>query len=412
MGPETPFTVWPIAGADCAAAAITPPDQDFIHTYYDVCPWSPSGQYLLGLRAPFTDHRNGPDDQAEVCLFDLRAQTVRPLWRTGAWGMQRGAQAQWGRSDRYVYFNDRRDNQAVGVRLDLTTGEARRYDGPIWLIDPTETYALSPCVIRTNLTQFGYGMSVASEAQLTNRDPAADDDGFTRMDLASGRRTLLVSLASIWQAVTEHESLDGATLYAFHCKLNQPGTRLMLVARACYPDRRYRPMLMTCRPDGSELRCILPPSRWQGGAGSGHPTWTPNGSMVLMNHSHGLGRRRFCLIDPVTAEARPLIEEPDGTGHPTISPNGQYLLTDSHTTIGDRRPGTVRLVDLREGGWRDLLTVSNPMRKDDPLRCDAHPVWDRTGRLVCFQGTPAAGRRLYIIEPGKPAGQAPTLWAE
>ena len=399
-----------ITGGTCAAAVLTPPDQDFIHTYYDVCPWSPSGRYLLALRAPFTDRRNGPDDVAELCLFDLRTLTVRTLWETTAWGMQTGAHAQWAGSDRFVYFNDRREGEAVGVRLDLQTNQARYYPGPVWLVDPTETYMLSPCLVRANLTQFGYGLSVPDDRQVVNREPAAGDDGFYRTDLATGRRTLLVSLADVYDAMPDKQDLDGATLYAFHCKLNQQGTRLLLVVRAWYPHRRYRPMLLVCRPDGSDLHFALTPQQWLAGAGSGHPTWTPGGQAILMNHSAGGDQRRFCLIDPDSGQAKPLSRELLGTGHPTINPaDGRWLLTDNHSSLGDRKPGTIRLVDLTSGHCRDLLTVDNPMRDDDPLRCDAHPAWDRNGRLVCFQGTPGRGRQLFVAEPAGPAGQMPRL---
>lgn len=392
----------------CAVASITPEDQHHIHTYYDVCPWSPSGRYLLALRLPFVDRRNGPEDPAELCLFDLAGRTVRPLWQTTAWGLQTGAHARWGSSDRHVYFNDRRDGKPVGVRLDTETGQARHYDGTVWLIDPGETFAVSPCLVRCNLTQFGYGMSVAAGGQIVNLEQAAEDDGFYRTDLASGGVTLLVSLADV-RRVLPQNALAGSTLYAFHCKLNAQGTRLLLVVRAWYPRRRYRPALLTCRADGSELRCVLTPEQWLAGAGSGHPTWHPDGTVILMNHAAGGSVRKFCLIDPDSGQARAILNEPPGTGHPTISANGQWLLTDVNSTMDRRRPATIRLIDLFQRTCRDLARVDNPLFEDEPLRCDAHPVWDRRGRLICFQGMPGMGRQLFVADPARPPGEMPSL---
>ena len=119
--------------------------------------------------------------------------------------------------------------------------------------------------------------------------------------------------------------------------------------------------------------------------------------------------RKFCLIDPDTGIARPLVDEPEGTGHPTISPDGQWLLTDANSTRGARRPATLRLIDLAGRTCRDLATVDNPLFQDEPLRCDAHPVWDRTGRRFCFQGSPLRGRQLFIADPFHPAGEMPFL---
>ncbi|KKL61684.1 hypothetical protein LCGC14_2192860, partial [marine sediment metagenome] len=45
----------------CAVTAITGPDDAYMHTYYDVCPWSPSGRYLACLRLPFEDREPASD---------------------------------------------------------------------------------------------------------------------------------------------------------------------------------------------------------------------------------------------------------------------------------------------------------------------------------------------------------------
>jgi len=401
---EVCFELSPPGEATCAVVSVTPPEEAHTHTYYDVCPWSPSGRYLVSLRLPVEDRRPGPAEVADLCLIDLEARTIRTVWRTTAWGYQTAAHQLWGRTDRYLYFNDRRDGRPAGVRLDLETGQATWLDGTIWLIAPDESYAISPCLIRCNLTQFGYGLSVDPADQLCNTQRAAADDGFYRTDLATGRRTLLVSLADVWEALPNKDQLAESILYAFHCKLNPQGTRMILVVRAWYPDRKYLPMLLSCRPDGTDLRCVLPSHRWVGGAGSGHPGWHPDGEKILMNHAAGGRQRKLCLIDPITGQADVLTELIEGTGHPTIEPSGRLLVTDDYQTKGDLRLGTIRLVDLAAETWRDLCTLSSPLRQDAPLRCDSHPAWDRKGRRVCFIAAPRGKRQLFIADPASPPG--------
>src|SRR5512140_1464568 len=83
---------------------VTPDDGFYIHTFFDVCPWSPSQRYLACLRLPFQDRKPDWRDTADVCVIDLAERTIRTVYTTSAFGMQTGAQVQWGSTDRHLYF--------------------------------------------------------------------------------------------------------------------------------------------------------------------------------------------------------------------------------------------------------------------------------------------------------------------
>jgi len=404
---QEPLEFEPYADHDpaCAVVAVTPPEQAFMHAYYDICPQSPSGRYLACLRLPYEDRDPGPDDAAEVCVIDLPARTLRVVYRTTAWGFQTAAHQQWGRSDRYLYFNDKRGDVPFGVRLDLHTGRVRTFDGPIWQVHPDETFAITPCLIRANLTQPGYGVSVRPDSQRINTARAAEDDGMFRVDLHSGKCTLLVSLAQVWEALPDRDDLADAVLYGFHVKFNPRGTRILFVARARRSDGKFLPSLLTCRADGSELRTIVPHRLWR--RGGHHPIWHPNGRQVLMNLTPGAEGMRFCLVDAETGELEVLAEDPPGTGHPSISPDGKRLLTDDTREAGGVRSVALRVVDLEAGTWKDLCRTTGPAMAHAPLRCDAHPVWDRSGRRFFFGAMPAGRRRLFLADPALPNGKMP-----
>jgi len=380
---------------------ITPPDEPFLHTYYDVCPWSPSGRYFACLRLPFEDHHPEPDAEAEVCVFDRQENTCRTLCGTTAWGFQTAAKQQWGRTDRFLYFNIRRDSRPVGVRYDLRTGKLAEFEGPLWQVARDETFALSPCLIRANLTQPGYGISVPPEEQVTNTVTAAEDDGFFRLDLKTGENRLWLSLADVWQALPNKDELGGTILYAFHVKINPQGTRVALVVRAKPTEGKYHPMLLTGRPDASDLKVALPSWRWRQSRHANHPVWHPRGDRILMNVGFH-GRSRFSLIDPDTGAIEPLIEKPEGGGHPTITPDERGMVTDWYDPGGEKtQTGYVRWVDLRSGEWRDLCDVPRPLidtstPEDVARRVDLHPVLDRDGRRAAFVAAPEGRRRLFV----------------
>ncbi len=50
---------------------VTPDDGFYLHTFYDVCPFSPSGRYLAVTRFPFQDRQPNPGDTADVCVVDI-----------------------------------------------------------------------------------------------------------------------------------------------------------------------------------------------------------------------------------------------------------------------------------------------------------------------------------------------------
>ena len=77
-----------------------------LNTYYDVCPWSPSGRYLAVTRFPFQDKIARLGDIAEASVIHLHQQTIRSVYRTKAWGYQLGAMLEWGSGDRFLYAND------------------------------------------------------------------------------------------------------------------------------------------------------------------------------------------------------------------------------------------------------------------------------------------------------------------
>jgi hypothetical protein len=91
-----------------------------MHTYYDICPWSPSGRYLCCLRLPYEDREPQPGDLAEVCAIDLIERTCRVGYRTTGWGFQTASHQMWGATDQYVYCNDMRNGWPIGVRIDMS----------------------------------------------------------------------------------------------------------------------------------------------------------------------------------------------------------------------------------------------------------------------------------------------------
>ncbi|MES2694665.1 MAG: hypothetical protein V4773_14415, partial [Verrucomicrobiota bacterium] len=84
-----------------------------------------------------------------------------------------------------------------------------------------------------------------------------------------------------------------------------------------------------------------------------------------------------------------------------------FLITDAYprepVTRGD---GTapLRLIDLRNKSEialaQVLLTRSDSAKLTSEHRIDAHPVWDKTGRFIVFNGVTNDTRSVFVADVG------------
>ena len=140
---------------------VTPRDGPYVLTYYDVCPFSPSQRYLAATRLPFQDRVPVLGDEAQICVIDLREQSIRTVATTRCWGFQTGALLNWGATDRRLYTNDVVDGEARCVRIDLASGERTVFAGPMYHIAPDESCVIGFPLELLDATQPGYGVPCA-----------------------------------------------------------------------------------------------------------------------------------------------------------------------------------------------------------------------------------------------------------
>jgi hypothetical protein len=383
---------------------VTPDDGFYIHTFFDVCPFSPSERYLACLRLPFQDRLPDWRDTADVCVIDLKDRTIQTVYTTSAFGMQTGAQVQWGKTDRFLYFNDKSDSaggHAVAIRLDWQSGKAEELEGPIYHMAPDESAIISFNLDLINHVQDGYGCVVQPRNKLKLPAGAAKDQGLWRTDLKTGKKKLLVSLADLYEALPEKDLYKGLAFYLFHSKYNPQGTRIMQVVRARDPESeegKYQwGILTTFDADGSNIRVAITPQFWK--RGGHHPNWHPDGERLLMNLTPE-DKLRFCLFLYNGADLRVLGKDVPGSGHPAYEKTGRYICTDSYPREPVAGPGQevpIRLFDTAQQKDHKVTTIFT-LGSVNPsvLRLDPHPAWSRDGRKVCFNGAPEGRRQIFI----------------
>ncbi len=381
---------------------VTPDDGFYLHTFYDICPWSPSGRLLAVTRMPFQDRQPVPGDTADVCVIDLQERSIRTVYRTKGWGFQLGANLNWGTTDRYLYTNDLIDGQGVCVRIDLKGGEPIAYCGPMYHLAPDESCVIGFPLDLINATQAGYGVPVDWDhiPQLGPADFAGR--GLWKTDLADNRKTLLVSIMDLYRAIPDRENFSGEVFYMFHSKFNKQNSRIMQVFRARpVGGRMNKPMLFTFRTDGSDKHVAVTARQWA--HGGHHPNWHPDGEHLIINLKPDGKSMRFCRVRYDGTDFRVLARNCPGSGHPSISPDSRYIVTDAYPgeAVAGACPNDevpIRLVDLKADREERICSIYTLGKGKGVLRLDPHPAWNRDYNQVCFNGAPEGKRRVYIAD--------------
>ncbi|MBW2279878.1 MAG: hypothetical protein JRG76_04195 [Deltaproteobacteria bacterium] len=423
---------------------VTPADGYYVHTFYDVCPFSPCGRYLALTRLPYQGRRPVLGELADVSVVDLEDESVETVYRTPAWAFQLGAQVQWGpESEHALYANDVVEGRGVCVRIDLRERKARLYAGPKYDLAPDASYAVGPDLALMNATQYGYGIPDPpgeSPPRLGLDDLAGQ--GIWRTDLASGEVSLLVSLERLAAAATSTKQAAGGIPYCFHTKLNRQGTRLLQVLRCLVPGRAARnACLLSLDPGGRDVREVVDRRSWSTrgrlGGTANHPNWHPDGERMVLNlvpRSLGHDDVRFCTIRFDGSDLRVLSERHAGSGHPSVDPSGRYLLSDAYPreswVVSEDREIPIRILHLDSDEEVRICSVAVDMeqprnasprpaprsiwqrargvRAERPrsqrgshFKLDPHPAWSRDSRRVCFNGAPDGRRQVFVADVSK-----------
>lgn len=400
---EIPFERYDPAKSLVPVTRVTPGDGFYVHTYYDVCPFSPSGRYLVVSRLPYEDHYPRFGDTADVCVIDLQERTLETVYTTKSWGHQTGTLAQWGATDRHIYTNDVIDGRAVCVEIDLETRALRALEGPLYHISPDGQSIVSFPLELMDITQRGYGVAAKDyDNPPTLPKGAAADEGIWKTDIRTGRKSLLVSLRQVAEKVPAPPPRNDGTFYFWHSKYNLQGTRIMQVLRCLFPDGsgEHNVNVFTYDIDGTDIVRTFSEPIW--GHGGGHPNWHPDGKHLLRNLNPDGGPTRLCKVPLDGGKPEILSHTIDGGGHPTIEPTERYIVTDAMYLDPDPVV-RIRLIDIVNQTEKALcLMPTKPLSKQlgryQELRLDGHPTWDRAFKRICFQGAPAGGRQLFVAD--------------
>lgn len=373
--------------------AITSGPQFHWFGYYDKLEFDPDSRRVLGMEVDFEHRSPRADDEIRIGMVDLAdGDRWTDLGSSTAWGWQQGCMLQWiPRSSEEVIWNDREDGRYVSRILNVATSEMRTLPSAVYALAPDGKWAVTTDFRRLNDTRPGYGYAGIADP---NTDVLAPGDvGVWRVDLATGQRDLLFSVAQAAAIPDPYNDTSGLKHYFNHLLVSPDGARLIFLHRWRSPDGsgRFGTRMFTVGSDGSDPYVLDPHGR------TSHFIWRdPEHVLAWARHpSHGekfyIYRDRTEAVEVVAPEVMLL------NGHCTYLPGNRWILNDTYPD--QDRLQHPYLYEVSTGRRVPLGNFLSPPEYTGEWRCDTHPRFSPDGKKVVIDSPHGGnGRQLYLID--------------
>lgn len=372
--------------------------------YYDIAAFDSTGDRLLACASDFEWRAPSPSDALEIGVIDLADRDrFTPLGTSRSWGWQHACLLQWRpgyRDD--VVWNDRIGDARITRITDVRSGVERILDTGFYALSPDGNVALGCDLDRLEWMRPGYGCSALHVHRPTALAP--QDSGVTRVDLNSGERKLLVSLAELQTLEPAEDRGRGCWHYVNHLSFSPDGRYFAAIhrwRRNLWTPRPYRAMtgfgsrLVVGSLDGSGLRVVDPSGR------TSHFAWRSPSQIVAWTRPRG-ERSGLFVIDIQTGSSEHIPGFIENGHHSYLTLPGraepEWMLNDTYP-----KPSRLRqelyLVHLATGRRYDLGSFAIAgLLKFGETRCDLHPRFSPTGDRISFDSAHSGRRQMYVAE--------------
>ncbi|MCA9062086.1 MAG: hypothetical protein KDA96_03480 [Planctomycetaceae bacterium] len=363
--------------------------------YYDKLQFDPGCRFVLSMQVPFEGRSPRPDDEIQIGMVDLEdGDRWIPLGQSTAWNWQQGCMLQWlpGSSDT-VLWNDRGKDGYVCHFLNVRTRDMRTIPSPVYSVSPDGKTAVTPDFRRIADVRPGYGYTGFPDP--FSEEPAPDRTGIFRVDLQTGRSELIVSLARIAALGEIPNKKAGIKHYFNHLLFSPDGSRFIALHRWQYPDGSRLTRMITARPDGTDIRVVIPNGY------ASHFIWRDT-EHILSQSKNYCGNSNwgdFLFEDRDDGNVEEIGHGVlDPSGHLTYLPGNEWILNDTYPR-GEQRLQTPHLYHVRTGRRIDLGSFHLPADYTGEWRVDTHPRFSPNARYVCIDAVQEnAGRQLHLMD--------------
>jgi len=370
--------------------ALTSGPKHHFYGYYGVSPWDRAMRYHLALETDFHNRPPTAADKARVGLADARTGAFAACAETAAFNFQQGSMLHWidaGRGEEFT-FNDWEGDRLVSRAVHPETKARRTLEFAIEAVSPREPIALGLNYGRMSLCRPVVGYALPKPpGELV---PYPEDDGLFRVDLATGKGRLVLSIKEVIAALPADETRIGPA-YFNHIDFSTDGGRVLFLCRIKKPDGGFLSSLWTVDPDGKNPACQIDYRHKVS-----HFVWLAPRHLLITTDV--LGRMGFVEFTDGQKDFKAVgAGVLPGDGHPALSPDRRWIACDSYA--GGRDPEReLMLFRMADGRKVSLGRFASPEPYSGDIRCDLHPRWSPDARLVSFDSIHEGLRQIYLAD--------------
>ena len=360
-------------------------------------PWNGNGRYILALQVPFLDRMPGPGDAADIVLIDTQqTNALRVIEHSCGWNPQQGTMFYWNPEapDTQFFFNDRdpRSGKVFTVLYDLAQGkrlrEYRFEDTPVGNGGVAQGGGWFLAINYARLARLRPVTGYPQAYDWTVDQPAPENDGVFKVNVATGREELIVSFARLREALKGIDPvIEKRHLFINHTLCNRDSNLIYFYCRADFegPEAGRLNVPFTVKPDGSDLT-HLPVFI------GGHPDWAEGSRLI------GATDDQQVVCDAATGRIVQTLGDtkvfPKPGGDISLSPDGRWLVN-GH---GGKGYNYYTFLELKTGQVRKSPGIRLGTWNSKELRLDPAPCWNRTSDAIVVPGCAEDNtRQMFLI---------------
>ena len=361
-----------------------------MHSYFNTCPESPDGKYVLFYASTARDGHRG-----EVCIRDRKTGEERVLaTNINAEDAHRVACQQWVSGGKRVVFHGERDKEWFVGCVDLDTGKER---------------------ILAHNQLVGWGQPNADVVPLYSPhwNPGEHRD-LDLINVVTGERHTAVTVEELkktypeWFEKTFGKEKPSIFFPILSPDLNRVFFKMALAAgddpRSWDASKRQGLICYSL----AEKKFLYMSPKW------GHPSWWPDSQHITemhyvvydSNNGHvatnpGMPTKASKAAAKAKGEAAPTPGLKDVSGdHPSVSPDGQIVVTDTIMASfgGAKNEWGVVLADQKGSSQIVLRSFDNSHGAESWRKSHPHPVFSADGKRIYFNVSSGPWTQLYVAE--------------
>ena len=362
-----------------------------MHSYFNTCPESPDGKYVLFFASKARDGHQG-----EVCIRDRKTGEEKVVaTNINAEDAHRVACQQWVSGGKRVVFHGQRDGDWFVGCVDLDTMKER-------------------VLARNQLS--GWGQPNADVVPLYSPHwHPGDHPDLDIINVVTGEKKTVCTVDALKEAYPDwFAKTFGDKKPSIFFPILSPDLQRVFFKMALATGEDPRSKEASARQglicySLAEKRFLYMNPNW------GHPSWQPDSRHITEVH--------FVVYDSNTGkmtsnpgfpnkEARAAAEAGDASAltkypvhdvsgdHPSVSPDGKIVVTDTVMSKfgGKSTDWGVVLTDPKGSGQIIIDTFDNSHRAESWRRSHPHPVFSPDGKRIYFNVSDGEFTRLFVAE--------------